>query len=104
MPVLTRGHPCFVGFRFSSLGSCCIVVRWQSEKERRKNDMNSMLKYILKRIVLMIFTAFFIMTMLFIFVKLLPDPISCAPGSTACQSEAIWRENLGYNKPVLVQY
>jgi len=66
--------------------------------------MNSMLKYILKRIVLMIFTAFFIMTMLFIFVKYLPDPITCAPGSSACESEAIWRENLGYNKPILVQY
>jgi oligopeptide transport system permease protein len=66
--------------------------------------MNSMLKYILKRIVLMIFTAFFIMTMLFIFVKYLPDPIVCAPGSSACESEAIWRENLGYNKPILIQY
>ena len=44
------------------------------------------------------------MTMLFIFVKYLPDPIVCAPGSSACESEAIWRENLGYNKPILVQY
>ena len=66
--------------------------------------MNSMLKYVLRRIVLMIFTAFFIMTMLFMFVKFLPDPIVCAPGSSACESEVLWRENLGYNKPVLIQY
>ena len=66
--------------------------------------MNSMAKYILKRLILMVFTAFFIMTMLFVFVKLLPDPIVCAPGSSSCKSEIAWREALGYDKPVLVQY
>jgi len=52
----------------------------------------------------MVFTAFFIMTMLFVFVKLLPDPVKCAPGTSACQSEIIWREALGYDKPIMVQY
>jgi oligopeptide transport system permease protein len=66
--------------------------------------MNSMLKYILQRVLLMIFTAFFIMTMLFVFVKLIPDPVTCAPGTTSCQSEIAWRKALGYDKPLLVQY
>lgn len=63
-----------------------------------------MAKYIFKRILLMFFTGFIIMTMLFVLVKLLPDPINCAPGTDACETEAIIREAYGYNKPILVQY
>lgn len=64
----------------------------------------STFKYILKRIGLMFLTAAIIMTMLFFLVKMLPDPITCAPGTDACETEKIWREALGYNKPIIVQY
>jgi len=63
-----------------------------------------MFKYILKRIGLMFLTAIIIMTMLFFLVKMLPDPITCATGTDTCETEKIWREALGYNKPLLVQY
>ncbi|MCH4210657.1 MAG: ABC transporter permease [Bacilli bacterium] len=61
-------------------------------------------KYILKRLLLMVFTAAIIMTMLFIFVKLLPDPITAVPGSDSYKSEYAWRTSLGYYEPLLVQY
>ena len=52
----------------------------------------------------MIMTFFIIMTMCFILVKLLKDPVTCAPGTDTCYAEMQWREALGYNKPILVQY
>lgn len=58
----------------------------------------------MKRIGLMFLTAAIITTMLFILVKCLPDQITCAPGTDTCETEKIWRENLGYNKPIMVQY
>lgn len=64
----------------------------------------SMWKYIVKRLLLLIVTAFLIMTMLFILVKMLPDPVTCAPGSDTCETEKVWRAALGYDKPILVQY
>ena len=62
------------------------------------------IKYILKRLGLMMFTLFVIVTMCFILIRLLP--MSMPEGSNAAQQEAIrlrW-EALGYNKPILVQY
>ena len=63
-----------------------------------------MFKYILKRIGLMIMTFFIIMTMCFFLVKLLPDPITCMPNTDSCSAEIAWREALGYDKPLLIQY
>lgn len=62
-----------------------------------------MLKYVLKRIALMIFVLFVILTMCFILVKLLPVTDATQFGK---DMELILqrREALGYNKPLLVQY
>lgn len=62
-----------------------------------------MLKYVLKRIGLMILTFFIIMTMCFILVRLLPVSAARGPGVDLDQLEAE-REALGLNKPLLVQY
>ncbi len=62
-----------------------------------------MLKYVIKRVLLMIFTLFIIITMCFFLIKLLPDPVVVQPGK---DFELILarRELLGYNKPLLEQY
>ncbi|MBR0507728.1 MAG: ABC transporter permease [Clostridia bacterium] len=61
-----------------------------------------MLKYVLKRLVLMLFTLFIIITMTFILVHMLPREM---PQEKNLQEiiRARW-EALGYNKPVLTQY
>ncbi|MBR3135918.1 MAG: ABC transporter permease [Clostridia bacterium] len=61
-----------------------------------------MLKYVIKRLVLMVFTLFIIVTMTFILVHILPREMP----TDKVQAQAIaarW-EALGYNKPVLTQY
>jgi oligopeptide transport system permease protein len=63
-----------------------------------------MLKYILKRLGLMILTFFIIMTMCFVLIRLLPDRVTCDVGSNTCLSIIAWREALGYNKPIIIQY
>ena len=61
-----------------------------------------MTKYILKRLLLMIFTFFVIMTMCFILIRLLPREL---PQDKNLQAVITARfEALGYNKPILVQY
>ena len=62
-----------------------------------------MFKYVLKRIVLMIFVFFVILTMCFILVKLLPQTEAQQFGKDANLIQQR-REALGYNKPILVQY
>ncbi len=61
-----------------------------------------MLKYVCKRLVLMLFTLFIIITMTFILVHMLPREM---PLEKNLQEviKARW-EALGYNKPVLTQY
>ncbi len=61
-----------------------------------------MAKYVLKRIFLMLFTLFVIMTICFVLIRILPREV---PQDKAQQEiiEARW-EALGYNKPLLVQY
>ena len=61
-----------------------------------------MAKYVIKRILLMFFTLFVIMTVCFVLVKLL-EPNEILDVTQAEREEAI-REALGYNKPILVQY
>lgn len=61
-----------------------------------------MAKYVIKRILLMLFTLFVIMTLCFVLIKLLePDEIM---DITQKEREEAIREALGYNKPILVQY
>lgn len=62
----------------------------------------SMLKYVLKRIGLLIVTFFIIMTICFTLIKLL-QPETPMLGSQA-EIEAARREALGWNKPIIVQY
>ena len=62
-----------------------------------------MAKYVLKRILLMLFTLFVILTMCFVLIKLLPLPTPRAIGQDLKLIE-LRREMMGYNKPILVQY
>ncbi|MBR5094745.1 MAG: ABC transporter permease [Oscillospiraceae bacterium] len=61
-----------------------------------------MTKYVIKRIILMFFTFFVIMTMCFLLIRLLPREL---PQDKNLQAVITARfEALGYNKPLLVQY
>ena len=60
-------------------------------------------KYVLKRIVLMLFTFLIIISMCFILVKLLPNKPAKQFGKDM-QLIEMRREALGYNKPLLEQY
>lgn len=62
-----------------------------------------MKKYIFKRIGLMFVTAFAIMTVLFILIRLLPNHVHAVLGGNQAQLEAM-REAWGYNEPIIVQY
>ncbi len=59
------------------------------------------LKYVIKRILLMIFIFFAIMVICFVMIKSLPNPMT-ATGAQA-EIEAARREALGYNKPIMEQ-
>jgi oligopeptide transport system permease protein len=60
------------------------------------------LKYVIKRLVLMVFTLFIIVTMTFILVHILPREMP-TDKTQAAAIAARW-EALGYKKPVLTQY
>ncbi len=63
-----------------------------------------MLKYVLKRLTLMICVFLIIITMCFVLIKLLPPSIPMAtPGSDAHKIIMARREALGYNKPIIEQ-
>ena len=62
-----------------------------------------MTKYVIKRLVLMVFTLFIITTICFVLVKLLPLPAIKEMGRDINIILAR-REAMGYNKPILVQY
>lgn len=61
-----------------------------------------MTKYVLKRILLMFFTLFIIVTISFMLIRLLPRELP-NDAAQATVVAARW-EALGYNKPLLVQY
>ena len=64
-----------------------------------------MLKYVLKRLVLMLCVFFIIISMCFILVKLLPnEPPAAQPGTDTYRIIMMRREALGYNKPLIEQY
>lgn len=62
-----------------------------------------MTKYVIKRILLMFLTLFVIMTMCFVLIKLLPLPAVREMGRDINLILAK-REQMGYNKPIMVQY
>lgn len=62
-----------------------------------------MLKYVLKRLALMALTFFVIVTVCFVLVKLLPSVPAEQFGKDAALIEAR-RKQLGYDKPILLQY
>lgn len=62
-----------------------------------------MVKYIFKRIGLGIVSAFIIMSMLFVLIKMLPNPVIQVPGGFAQQLEDM-RTAWGYYDPIIVQY
>lgn len=61
-----------------------------------------MTKYILKRLALMLFTFFIIITICFVLIRLLPQELPTEK-NMAEVIKARW-EALGYNKPILVQF
>jgi ABC-type dipeptide/oligopeptide/nickel transport system permease component len=64
-----------------------------------------MLKYVAKRILLMLFVFIVIISMCFILVKLLPnEPPQAQPGTDTYNIIMREREALGYNKPLIEQY
>ncbi len=61
-----------------------------------------MAKYVLKRVLLMFFTLFIIMTMEFVLIRMLPRELPTDKVQAAAIASR-W-EALGYNKPLMVQY
>lgn len=61
-----------------------------------------MAKYVVKRIILMLFTMFFIVTMCFMLIRLLPREVP-QEKNMAEVIQARW-DALGYNEPLLTQY
>ena len=64
---------------------------------------HTMLKYVIKRILLMTLTFFIIATMCFILIKMLPLPAVKSQGRDV-QLILQRREAMGYNKPIIEQY
>ncbi|MGN0978237.1 MAG: ABC transporter permease [Faecousia sp.] len=62
-----------------------------------------MVKYVFKRILLGIVSALIIMTMLFVLIRLLPNPVVQVTGGYAQQLEDM-RRAWGYYDPIIVQY
>ena len=62
-----------------------------------------MIKYSIKRILLMFLTLIVIMTICFVLIKLLPLPAVKEMGRDVNLILAK-REQMGYNKPIMVQY
>ena len=62
-----------------------------------------MVKYVIKRVLLMLLTMFVIMTMCFVLIKLLPLP-AIKQMDRDVNLVLAKREQLGYNRPLMVQY
>ena len=61
-------------------------------------------KYVLKRLGLLVLTFLVIFTICFFLVRALPVPLISAPGSDGEEIARRFREELGYNDPLLIQY
>ena len=62
-----------------------------------------MFKYVCKRIGLFLVSLFIIMTMLFVLIRMLPNPVVAVTGGYANQLEDM-RRAWGYYDPIIVQY
>ena len=62
-----------------------------------------MIKYIIKRLLLAVLSLFIIMTLLFVMIRLLPNPVEKVVGGNAQALEDM-RQAWGYNEPLIVQY
>ena len=62
-----------------------------------------MTRYIIKRVIMMIFVFFIITTICFTLIRLLPNEIPPLMGDQAYALKEM-REAWGYNKPIIVQY
>lgn len=60
------------------------------------------MKYVLKRILLMLMTLFIILTISFVLIKMLQPEVPAT--GAAVETEMARRRALGYDKPILVQY
>lgn len=82
-----------------------IMINFKEERRSSIFDtiVKKMLKYVLKRLGLMVFTFLIIVTICFFLVKLLPNPL---PNLTGKDMQILInrREALGYNKPLIEQY
>ena len=72
-------------------------------KFQQKDGKTIMIKYVIKRILLMLMVFLIITSVCFILVKLLPTTEAQQFGKDQAIIE-MRREKLGYNKPILVQY
>jgi peptide/nickel transport system permease protein len=72
---------------------------------RRTRGGSSLGRYILIRFLLIIPTVFILVTMVFLFLRLIGDPITAALGGRLTQAQLEQRiEEAGYNRPIVVQY
>ena len=62
-----------------------------------------MVKYVIKRLLLALLSLFIIMTLLFVLIRLLPNPVETTADG-ASQSLIEMRKAWGYDEPLIVQY
>ena len=86
---------------FSRLFILIIPALRKQAKGPGKGELD-MAKYVLKRVLLMFFTLFIIMTMEFVLIRMLPRELPTDKVQAAAIASR-W-EALGYNKPLMVQY
>jgi peptide/nickel transport system permease protein len=72
---------------------------------RRKRGRNSLWRYIVLRFLLIIPTVFILVTMVFIFLRVIGDPITAALGGRLTEAQLQERiHEAGYDRPLHVQY
>ena len=76
-----------------------------SQKARSKGSGGNLGRYILVRLVLIIPTVFILVTMVFVLMRTIGDPITAALGGRLSPDQLAERiEAAGYNRPIWVQY
>lgn len=77
----------------------------QGPDRKVKRPGNPLLRFIIVRFLLIIPTVFILVTMVFVLMRAIGDPITAALGGRLTPSELEARiESAGYNRPILVQY
>ncbi len=73
--------------------------------KQRRRPGGSLWRYILTRFLLIIPTVFILVTMVFVFLRLIGDPITAALGGRLSPAElAARRAEAGFDRPIIVQY